>query len=734
VRLDVIKDKLLANNDKTYWVPANVKEKRFHNWLRDARDWNISRNRYWGTPIPIWMSDDGEEVVVIGSIEELERLTGAKITDLHRENIDHLEIPSQKGKGVLRRVPEVFDCWFESGSMPYAQQHYPFENKERFEKSFPADFVAEGLDQTRGWFYTLMVLSTALFDKPAFKNLIVNGMVLAADGKKMSKRLKNYPDPMEVVHSYGADALRLYLINSPVVRAEVLKFQEEGVLQNLKEIFIPWFNAYRFFVQNALRAETTHTTAFNRAGAATAAANSSNIMDRWILAATHGLIRFVRQEMAAYRLYTVVPRLVEFVERLCNCYVRFNRKRINGEDKEASADTDTGLATLYTVLLTLAKVMAPFTPFFADYLYRKLARPTTEREDSVHFLLMPEVDESLIDPEIETAMSNMLEVINLGRLARGNDLPLKRPLRELIVVHESQSVLDRLQQLESYIKLELNVHKVTFTNDEPTYCKLSAKVNGSYETDGVKVGQRLGKKMATIGKAVQQLSHQELSAFQKEGTITIEGETLSINEVFLNRAAVVDTEKYSAQVSLTANITVVLDTYVDKKLLGEQTAREVTNRVQKLRKASGVQVGDVLDVFYRATGSAEAVAEVDEAVVDNADFIASSLRSALHNASLRPVYAQVVGETTESLGDVQLTLSLCIPAVALPADEKLAELLNVDIKLAKGVVATVASMDTAWLAQHAASSLELTVDGKLLKLERGTHFFLSVAEKADKSK
>jgi isoleucyl-tRNA synthetase len=243
VAVESIKDKLLANNAGTYWVPNFVKEGRFHNWLADARDWAISRNRFWGTPIPTRAHDDYSETVAIGSVEELETRAGlakGTVTDLHREFIDGVTIPSGKGGPPLKRVDEVFDCWFESGSMPYAQLHYPFENKERFEKGFPAHFIAEGLDQTRGWFYTLMVLSTALFDKPAFTNLIVNGMVLASDGKKMSKRLKNYPDPNDIIAGYGADALRMYLINSPVVRAEPLKFKEEGVKGVLRDVMIPW--------------------------------------------------------------------------------------------------------------------------------------------------------------------------------------------------------------------------------------------------------------------------------------------------------------------------------------------------------------------------------------------------------------------------------------------------------------------------------------------------------------
>lgn len=248
VRVEQFQQKLVDASSQTYWVPEFVKEKRFGNWLKDARDWAISRNRYWGTPIPIWVSEDFQEVVAIGSIEELQTLSGvANVTDLHRENIDKITIPSQRaGHPPLKRIPEVFDCWFESGSMPFAQQHYPFENANEFAQLFPADFIAEGIDQTRGWFYTLIVVSTLLFDKAPFKNLIANGLVLASDGHKMSKSKKNYPDPMIVVKAYGADALRLYLINSPVVRAENLKFKEEGVRDVVKDVFLPWYNAFRW--------------------------------------------------------------------------------------------------------------------------------------------------------------------------------------------------------------------------------------------------------------------------------------------------------------------------------------------------------------------------------------------------------------------------------------------------------------------------------------------------------
>ncbi|KAJ6866164.1 hypothetical protein NC652_037653 [Populus alba x Populus x berolinensis] len=644
IRVEEIKEQLLENNKQTYWVPDYVKEKRFHNWLENARDWAVSRSRFWGTPLPVWMSDDGEEVIVMDSIAKLEKLSGVKVFDLHRHNIDHITIPSSRGPefGVLRRVEDVFDCWFESGSMPYAYIHYPFENVDLFEKNFPGHFVAEGLDQTRGWFYTLMVLSTALFGKPAFRNLICNGLVLAEDGKKMSKSLKNYPSPMEVIDDYGADALRLYLINSPVVRAETLRFKKEGVFSVVKDVFLPWYNAYRFLVQNAKRLEVEGLAPFTPNDAATLQ-KSSNVLDQWINSATQSLVHFVHQEMNAYRLYTVVPYLLKFLDNLTNIYVRFNRKRLKGRTGEE--DCRTALSTLYNVLLISCKVMAPFTPFFSEGLYQNMRRVCTGSEESIHYCSFPQV-EGERNERIEQSVARMMTIIDLARNIRErHNKPLKSPLREMIVVHPDVDFLDDIAgKLKEYVLEELNVRSLIPCNDTLKYASLRAEPEFSV------LGKRLGKSMGAVAKEVKAMSQIDILEFEKAGEVTIASHCLKLSDIKVVREfkcpdGLTDREVDAAG---DGDVLVILDLRLDESLLEAGVAREVVNRIQKLRKKTGLEPTDAVEVYFESLDEDKSISQ--QVLNSQELYIRDAIGSPLLSSTFMPPHAvSCNGKKTTSL-------------------------------------------------------------------------------------
>ncbi|PIN26124.1 Isoleucyl-tRNA synthetase [Handroanthus impetiginosus] len=663
VAVEKIKDQLLENNKQTYWVPDFVKEKRFHNWLENARDWAVSRSRFWGTPLPLWISEDGEEIVVMDSIEKLEKLSGAKVTDFHRHKIDHISIPSSRGPefGVLRRVEDVFDCWFESGSMPYAYIHYPFENVELFENNFPGHFVAEGLDQTRGWFYTLMVLSTALFGKPAFRNLICNGLVLAEDGKKMSKRLKNYPPPSEVINDYGADALRLYIINSPVVRAEPLRFKKDGVYGVVKDVFLPWYNAYRFLVQNAKRLEVEGLAPFTLIDQQILQ-KSSNVLDQWINSATQSLVHFVRQEMDAYRLYTVVPYLLKFLDNLTNIYVRFNRKRLKGRTGEE--DCRTALSTLYYVLLTACKSMAPFTPFFTEVLYQNLRKVSNGSEESIHYCSFPAV-EGKRGERIEESVNRMMTIIDLARNIRErHNKPLKTPLKEMVIVHpDADFLVDIAGKLREYVLEELNVKSLVPCNDTLKYATLRA------EPDFSVLGRRLGKSMGVVAKEVKAMSTEDILAFEKAGEITIATHVLKLSDIKITREfkppANVKAEDMDAKGD--GDVLVILDLRTDNSLLEAGVAREIVNRIQKLRKKAALEPTDLVEVFFKSLDEDETCSQ--EILESQEQYIRDAIGSSLLPSTLLPSHGVVLAEESfHGISNHSFAITLARPALVFNSD------------------------------------------------------------------
>lgn len=586
MNVEKIKQEILASNQEIYWVPGHIKDGRFGKWLEGARDWAISRKRFWGTPLPVWKNDTTGNFKAIGSIDELNQLSGIKVEDLHRETVDEITFSIQGEEGVYKRIEDVFDCWFESGSMPVAQIHYPFENQNVFDNGFPAEFIAEGLDQTRGWFYTLTVLSSALFKKPAFKNVIVNGMVMAGDGKKMSKRLKNYTEPDVIMENFGADALRLTLINSGLVKGEELRFTDEGVKDMVRRALLPWYNSYKFF----------HTYAMVDGWSAKEnMRQGDNILDRWLISKLQTLIKNVTTEMEAYRLYNVVPQLFNYIEDLTNWYIRLNRRRFWSDG--LSEDKCAAYSTLYTALKEISKIMAPFAPFLSDHIFQSLKTYGEDLPESAHLCDYPQAIDSQRDSELEDAVTRMQELILLGRQKRNQvQIKVKTPLRSLNIIHQDQTRLDGIAELESYIKSELNVKEVAYSTDEDQYINLFAKPNSRV------LGKRLGKEFEPMMGKIKALSTDELKEFEATGEIKINNETLSMDDIFVYREPKDGSEALSNRW-----ITIDLNTQLDDELIHEGLAREVVNRIQRSRKDLNFNVEDRIKVSFSGNETMQTV-------------------------------------------------------------------------------------------------------------------------------
>ncbi|HOJ98643.1 MAG TPA: isoleucine--tRNA ligase [Termitinemataceae bacterium] len=581
VNVTKIKDRMLRANQQIYWVPDHIKDGRFGKWLEGARDWAISRNRYWGNPLPIWKCPDCGTTICVGSREELKRLSGQEVTDLHKHFVDSITIPCSCG-GTMRRIPEVLDCWFESGAMPYAQNHYPFENKEFFEAHFPADFISEGLDQTRGWFYTLTILAAALFDRPAFKNCVVNGLVLASDGKKMSKSLRNYTDPMDVINTFGADALRLFLMHSAVVKAEDLRYSDEGVREVLKSILIPLWNSYSFFVTYA-NIDGIHPTG--------APENPSNPLDRWILSVSEGLVEKVTAALDAYDMNRAIDPIVEFIDLLNNWYIRRSRRRFWRSENDQ--DKTEAYGTLYQVLKTFTLVAAPFIPFVTEAIWQNLK--TEDDPLSVHLADFPVSQKSRRDLQLEYRMQVVQHAVSMGRALRYQyNIKVRQPLKTVELVTRNPEEKKVLIEMEEIIREELNVKTVVFRDNEEDLVEYQAKPNFRV------LGKELGKDMQIAAQRISALSQREIQSI-------LEGAVLSLDingralELTADKLDIRRLEKANLRVLNEGTLTVALDTEITEELAQEGDIRDLVRGIQNLRKEKGLEVTDRIRLWVHGS-------------------------------------------------------------------------------------------------------------------------------------
>ncbi len=579
IKVSEMTDDLVKANAKVNWYPAHVGEKRFANWLANARDWNVSRSRYWGSPIPYFKCECGYNHMV-GGIEELKEMAIEKIDDkldLHKPYIDEIHLKCPKCGGKMTRIPDVLDCWFDSGSMPFAQYHYPFENKELWESQFPADFICEGIDQTRGWFYTLMVISTFIKGCSPFKNVLVNDLLLDAEGKKMSKSRGNIVEPFTTIKEYGADTVRFYLLYvSPVWTP--LKFDINGLKEVYSKFFNPLKNTYNFFAMYANIDEIDIDKC-------KVPYKKREEIDRWLLSKYNKLVKDVRSSFDEYDLNKVVHYLANFVsEDLSNWYIRRNRNRFWGSKLDNSKKSV--YLTTYEVLVSLAKLIAPITPFISEELYRNLTG-----EESVHFTKYPKCDNKLIDEHVEKRMDLVRSLISVGRFVREETkIKVRQPLKKALIDGKNKELIEDLVPL---ISEELNIKEIIFVDDLNEYMNISLKPNFK------EVGKVFGPLMKEFQEKLEKLSNDEINILQKGNSIT-----MNIgNEEKQITSSMVDiriSSKEGFNVGMENNNFMIIDTTLNEELILEGIAREVVSKVQNLRKQNNFEITDRINLYYQS--------------------------------------------------------------------------------------------------------------------------------------
>ncbi len=612
------RDELCALNQSITWTPEHIKEGRFGKWLEGAREWSISRTRFWGAPIPVWQSDNPQypRTDVFGSVAEIKEKTGFDVKDLHRPVIDEVVYPNPDdptGKSMMRRVPDVFDCWFESGSMPVGQVHYPFERKEWFENHFPADFIAEGVDQTRGWFYSLHVLGTALHHRPAFKHCMVTGLVMAEGGVKMSKKLGNYPDPYVILNTSGADALRWFLLSSSMVHGGNVCMDYEGkdVAKAMRKAVLPFWNAYYFFCLYA-----------NAEGVkANMATSATDVLDRYILGKLKNLVENTKAEMVAYDMPAAAENFAEFLDILNNWYIRRSRERFwDGTDAKA-------FDTLYTVLVTLSKVMAPLMPFLTDMVYRGLTG-----EESVHLTLWPDVSALADEKALIEYMDMVRSISSTAKAIREeNRLRNRLPLAKMTVAGEHTEGLADFVEL---LKDEVNVKEVVFNTD------VTAVADKFLYLKTPLIGKRLGAAMGAIMAA----SKQNQWSVNDNGTLAIAGQTLTADEFELRLNM---KEGFKGQALPDNRAVVQLDVTVLPELEREGVARDFVRMVQQLRKDKGLDVSDRIVLTWSCESDL-----VQEAFKEHAAYIADQV------LAVSFIQGVETPDKTEELGDAKVAFAL----------------------------------------------------------------------------